>query len=188
MLSRVAYEDAVSRHRNKIYAYVLNRVNGHVEVAEDLLMQTFARAWERRHTFRPRENGVVRWLFGIAQFELLMHRRGYARTQAKLKRFKAYIDVVPASVESTSDVRNMGVIKAGMAKLRPIDRRLIELCYGQAPELKGTPKGKLDHYAIAEILSEETNRPWRHRQISVQRNRAINRLRDALRPEMAMLH
>jgi RNA polymerase sigma-70 factor (ECF subfamily) len=64
-----AFRELYDRWAQRLLAYFYRRVFD-AEVAADLLAETFAVAYERRHRFRDVGKPGSAWLFGIAQKEL----------------------------------------------------------------------------------------------------------------------
>lgn len=70
------------RRSKEIYRYLVLHVGS--EAAEELLSDTFARAFKARRTYEPSRGSVRGWLFGIATNEIRHHRR------SELRRTRAY--------------------------------------------------------------------------------------------------
>jgi DNA-directed RNA polymerase specialized sigma24 family protein len=75
-----AFRELYDRWAERLLAYFYRRVFD-PEVAADLLAETFAVAYERRHRFRDMGRPGSAWLFGIAQKELAHWARHRAAEQ-----------------------------------------------------------------------------------------------------------
>jgi RNA polymerase sigma-70 factor (ECF subfamily) len=64
-----AFRELYDRWADKLLAWFYRRVLD-AEVAADLLVETFAVAFERRHRFRDTGQPGAAWLFGVAAKEL----------------------------------------------------------------------------------------------------------------------
>ena len=76
-----AFRELYDRWADKLLAWFYRRVFD-AEVAADLLAETFAVAYERRHRFHDLGKPGSAWLFGIAQKELahwIRHRAAEQR-------------------------------------------------------------------------------------------------------------
>lgn len=72
-----AFGDLYDRYLDRIYRYVLFKVN-RTEDAEDLTEMVFIKAWEKLHTFSPcgpNGKGFSAWLFRIASNTVIDHYR-----------------------------------------------------------------------------------------------------------------
>ena len=54
------------KYLDKLYRYALFRVNKNTFTAEDIVQQTFFKAWEKRHSFKSGKGTVQAWLYRIA--------------------------------------------------------------------------------------------------------------------------
>jgi RNA polymerase sigma-70 factor, ECF subfamily len=87
-----AFRELYDRWAERLLAYFYRRVFD-AEVAADLLAETFAVAFERRHRFRDTGRPGSAWLFGIARKELAHWVRRRAAEQRAVRRLGI---VVPA--------------------------------------------------------------------------------------------
>ncbi len=77
-----ALEILYDRHARAVYSLLYRQV-GDRQTAEDLLQETFVRAWEHATTFQPTRGRVLPWLLGIAHnLALNEHRHRRRRPQA----------------------------------------------------------------------------------------------------------
>lgn len=79
---RAAFEGIYRLHAGRVYALCL-RLAGEAIQAEELVQDTFIRAWRRLRGFRG-EASVGAWLHRIAVNEFYQHRRGERRRHARV--------------------------------------------------------------------------------------------------------
>lgn len=79
-----AFEVLFARHATGLRAWIVSEVSD-VGVANDLLAETFAQAWQSRHRFKGREpNDGLAWIYGIARNMLRRHyKRGRVEARAR---------------------------------------------------------------------------------------------------------
>ena len=64
----------------QVFHYLYGLTGGPISQAEDLLAETFIRAWRFKGRFRGEENTVIFWLFRIARNQVLdAYRRNKSR-------------------------------------------------------------------------------------------------------------
>lgn len=88
----VLFRGVYDRNADDLLAYFYRRVFD-AEVAADLLAETFAVAFERRHRFRDTGQPGAAWLYGIAAKELSHY---YRRRAVELRAVKRLGIAVPA--------------------------------------------------------------------------------------------
>jgi RNA polymerase sigma factor (sigma-70 family) len=116
------FEAVFDRHATTIYRYLQRRVGA--ALAEDLLAETFAQAFNARTRFEPRGDSALPWLYGIAANLLRMHRR------AEERRLRAYARAAQRGSEPSASADS--------------DRRLDAAALGPAlaEALAGLPPGQ----------------------------------------------
>ncbi|MDX2599178.1 sigma-70 family RNA polymerase sigma factor [Streptomyces caniscabiei] len=97
------------RHADAVHRYAARRLGP--EAAEDLMAETFAIAFQRRHTYDLERLDARPWLFGVATNLLGRHRRAEAR------RFRA-LARLPEPVEHEEPVADRAVARAGATGVR----------------------------------------------------------------------
>lgn len=97
------------RHADAVHRYAARRLGP--EAAEDLMAETFAIAFQRRHTYDLERLDARPWLFGVATNVLARHRRAEAR------RFRA-LARLPEPVEHEEPVADRAVARAGATGVR----------------------------------------------------------------------
>lgn len=71
---RAAFEALYRRHRNRIYGLVWRLCGGDAALAEDLLQESFVRAWQKLDSFRG-ESRFSTWLHRLSANVALSDRR-----------------------------------------------------------------------------------------------------------------
>lgn len=80
-----AFGEFYARHERLVLGFMLRRA-GEPELAADLTAETFARALQSAHRFKPGPEPAVAWLLGIAQNVLAMtRRRGRVEARARAR-------------------------------------------------------------------------------------------------------
>ncbi len=108
------------------------RVVGERAVAEEILQDTFLRAWNAADTFQPSRGQVSGWLIGIARnrsIDVLRSRMHHARQRER--------DPLPEHAEGaawgvpdqTDEIATRQVVSAAMQSLPIAQRRVLELAY-----------------------------------------------------------
>jgi len=134
-----ALESLYDRYASAIMGLAL-RILGEREPADEVVQETFWRAWSRSETYRAERGAPLSWLFGIAHHLAidLTRRRASNRTE-----------VVPAKPnpgdrdtveEFTGAALRREQVVAALADLAPEQRKVLELAYF----------GGLTHHQIAE--------------------------------------
>lgn len=77
-----AFEELYRRNQGRIYALCL-RMSGDPGVAEELVQETFVRAWQKLATFRG-ASALSTWLHRVAVNVALGHRRSSDRRHARV--------------------------------------------------------------------------------------------------------
>jgi RNA polymerase sigma factor (sigma-70 family) len=137
------FEAVFDRHATAIYRYLRRRVGA--ALAEELVAETFARAFRARRRFDHRRESALPWLYGIAANLLRMHRR------AEERRLRAYARAAERGVEPPLSADSDHRLDA--AALRPaLAEALASLPYGQREVLLLHAWADLSHEAIAAAL------------------------------------
>lgn len=150
------FEAVFDRHATTIYRYVRRRVGA--TLAEELVAETFARAFRARHRFDRRGESALPWLYGIAANLLRMHRR------AEERRLRAYARAAERGLEPSRSADSDRRLDA--VALRPaLAEALASLPVGQREVLLLHAWAELSHeeIAIALDISAGTVRSRLHR-------------------------
>lgn len=101
----VRFAPVFDRHYDVIHRYVARR--GGWQLAEDLTMTVFLKAFESRHRFLPSVDDARPWLYGIATNVLRRH----ARTERR--RLRAYADSPAAAPDDLDEAALADRLDAG---------------------------------------------------------------------------
>jgi RNA polymerase sigma-70 factor (ECF subfamily) len=163
-----AFADLFARHRSPIYrtAYGLT---GDPQAAEEILQDTFARAWQRRDTLLV-DVSPLPWLHRVA-LNLCYSRLGRRRVRAEPIEETTHGHVRDAAVEPAERAERQelrAIVRDGIAALPPKHQAVVALYYLQGLSLQetaealgvalGTVKSRL-HYALRGLRAHlETDR------------------------------
>lgn len=141
-----AFGELYHRHADAIYNYCFRRC-GDWASAEDLTAAVFLQAWrKRKHVTFDREDGVLPWLYAIANNVVRNHARGLRR----LARFLSELMRQPPERDPSDRVADEERMRAVLAAVRALPRReqdVFALCvfgdvsYEQAAHVLGIPVG-----------------------------------------------
>lgn len=76
-----AFEELYRDHVGRVYALCL-RMTGDAQLAEELVQESFVRAWQKLRTFRG-ESAFATWLHRLAVNVVLAHLRGAGRRERR---------------------------------------------------------------------------------------------------------
>lgn len=151
-----AFELLFTRYRNPIYRTAYG-VTGDSQAAEEVLQDTFARAWQRRSTLMT-DVSPLPWLHRVA-LNLCYSRLGRRRLRAEPIEETSH-GLRDAAVEPAERVEQQelcAIVRDGIAALPPKHRAVVALYYLQGLSLDetahalgialGTVKSRL-HYAL----------------------------------------
>lgn len=111
-------------HSAGLRRYVLWRSGGIIELADDVLQETWMTAVRRIADFRPQTGGFRQWLFGIAAMMLKSHLRKHRRIAV---RQQALVEI-PACAEPIDDDRGWRTAKA-LAEMPPRYEQVLRAKY-----------------------------------------------------------
>jgi RNA polymerase sigma-70 factor (ECF subfamily) len=129
-----ALDELYRRHRDYVYTLCLN-LCGDREEAQDLLQETFVRAWRGLSKFAGRST-LSTWLYRIAVN--VAHDASRRRKSSP----------VPVPVNPGGDQETIEQVRAVLARLRPAHRAVLVLRYSMA----------LSHQEIADCLKWSVSR------------------------------
>jgi RNA polymerase sigma factor (sigma-70 family) len=126
-----AFRELYDRWADRLLAYFYRRVFD-AEVAADLLAETFAVAFERRHRFRDTGRPGAAWLFGIAQKELAHWVRHRAAEQRAVRRLGIQVPALDnesiARIEALADARaHRTALQAALGQMTDRERDAVRL-------------------------------------------------------------
>lgn len=129
-----ALELLYGRYAPAVTGLVL-RITGDSAAAEDIVQETFWRAWRGAATFRPERGGVPGWLFGIARnlaIDLWRQRQARPPTAPADPGGLALDQLADPDadvVEATWASDRHAQVRAALSALPEAQRRVIELAY-----------------------------------------------------------
>lgn len=167
-----ALETLYDRYASAVMGLALKTI-GNRERAEEVVQETFWRAWRKVGTYRAEKGSALSWLFGIAHHLSidLIRRRGQHPVLIELQdmeRDQAQEDEVSEAVWAAERRRQ---VAAAVAALPEPQRRVLELAYF----------GGLTRREIAELTETPLGT------VHTRARLALGKLREALREEGAML-
>lgn len=154
------------RYGKSLYNFILRYTNNR-EVAEDLLQETFTKAWFGSHTFNPAKGTFKAWIFTIAinQTRNEMSKTRYRYHHLELEE-DASRDAVPEAhaAESASHMLERAELKDAIAgalsQLSPLLREVVilkhyqKLKFSEIAQISNTPEGTLKarlHNALSQL-------------------------------------
>lgn len=146
----VAFEQLYLRHRDYVYKLCLN-LCGHRDQAQDLLQETFIRAYRALPRFR-----------GGSRFTTWLHRIASNLCWDAAQRREAIATVDPPPPAIHQGWETVEEVRAALARLKPQQRAALALHYGQG----------LSYQEIAELLN------WSLSKVKVTMHRAKRAFRE----------
>jgi RNA polymerase sigma factor (sigma-70 family) len=139
-----AFAGLFDRHANAIHRYAARRLGA--EVADDVMAETFAVAFQRRDRFDLRHADATPWLYGIATNLI----RGLRRTEAR--RWRALARQVPA-VAAEPEADRIAARVSAQARRSELAGALARLPARQRDVLLLYAWAELDYEGIATALA-----------------------------------
>ncbi len=157
--------DAIYRlELSRVYNYFVYRVESE-DLAQDLVAETFERAWKFRGRYRRTIAAIPTWIFGIAR-NVLKENFRKCRKREKTTEASSKIEDIPAKVDLETDFQRQQTneqLRRMLIDLKDREQDLIALKYGAG----------LTNREIANItrLSETNVGSKLHRIVTGLRNR-----------------
>jgi RNA polymerase sigma factor (sigma-70 family) len=150
LVDRGAFEAIFDRHFDAVHRFASGRVGA--QEAADVAAETFARAFDRRHRFRPDRSSALPWLFGIAVNVCRERSRRSGRGERAATRLATRSELIAepfesASAERLDAERLRPELAAALQRLSDDEYALImlatesDLSYQQMADLLGIPIG-----------------------------------------------
>ncbi|WP_084259736.1 RNA polymerase sigma factor [Microtetraspora malaysiensis] len=142
------FAELFDRHAAVLHRYVVRRLGP--DQAEDVVAETFTRAFEQRHKYAFNRSDALPWLYGITTNIIGSHRRAEVRGYRALARTGedpvavAFDEQVAARVSASA---NRGRLAAALAKLGRGERDVLlliawgDLSYEETAQALGVPIG-----------------------------------------------
>ena len=77
-----AHDELCTRYGRRVHRYLVNRLHGDADLAEDLLVQTMAEAARNIVRFDARKATFTAWVFGIARRQVQLELRRQSRRKS----------------------------------------------------------------------------------------------------------
>ena len=131
-------------NKDKVFTYLMYRLNFNREVCEDLLMDIFLKAYEHFHTFDSNKGSFKNWIFRIAHNHLVNFWRD-DKKEASLDEIEEDSKIEAVSIDETiSDQIIDEQIQHVLSLLSDTEREIITLRY----------LNDFSYQEIAEILNK----------------------------------
>lgn len=122
----VYYED----HKDKIFNYLMHRLNANRSLCDDLFMEIFLRAYEKFHYFDPKKGSFNSWIFRIAHNHLVNYWRREKQVSSLEDIQESKLPATKAGVEEgVKNHFNEKIIKSILPHLSQIHQEMITLRY-----------------------------------------------------------
>ena len=143
-----AVAELYDRYGRVVYALVL-RVVRDTGIAEDLVQETFLRAWNRVHGFDAQKGSIGPWLLAVARNRAIDYLRSAVGRERNAVEYEetdhpALFCDMEKDILSSDKAR---IVKSAIQKLSPNQRQVIELAYfeglsqSEMAERMGQPLG-----------------------------------------------
>ncbi|MBI2634567.1 RNA polymerase sigma factor [Candidatus Peregrinibacteria bacterium] len=140
-------KEAFEQWNTLLYKYAFVRV-GNSEIAEDIIQDTFIRAWRHRDLFDEKKSSLKNWLFVIATNLIRDHLR---KTRTLISPLDENINDA-TDIEKESSRKNLfDFVLIKIKKLLENEQELITLRYIQDLSLKETAKILNMNYSAAKV-------------------------------------
>ena len=168
--TEVQIETLIDEHRATLFAYAIQLTSGDASWAEDVVQETFLRAWRHRNRMTPEHGSVRGWLMRVTH-NLVMD--GYR--SARMRRGELPLDTVGevALPESTDQILSAHVVCQALHRLPELHRQALEATYlndqttRQAAQVLNVPVGTVKSRVfyglrmMRSIMQAETLSPGR---------------------------
>lgn len=119
------FEEIYDAYSGLILAYAARRT-GDVNVAMDVVAETYAVAWRRMDDV-PAGEQARPWLYGVARRVLANQRRGVERQRRVRQRLQAEFSPVQDDVRRVDEELELRSVTEALARLSDADRELLTL-------------------------------------------------------------
>lgn len=144
---RAAFVELYQRYLPKIFGYVFKRC-GHRPTAEDIVSQTFLKAFAALPNYQDRYCPIGAWLYRIATNGLIDHyRRVGSRREVALEQAEGLPVPTLAVGEQLDAERDRALVRTIISTLPPLDQQVIQLKFF----------AELSNTEIAQIMGRTVN-------------------------------
>lgn len=133
----LAFEELYARYSPRVFGYLLQRLNGDAEEAEDLTADVFTRVYEKIDGFQPQGAPLSAWVFRIAHNRLIDSIRRRPRQPAVTLEDAPELPSAPVFGGIEQQVA-LDQINAGLGRLTPEQRHVIVLRFLEGKTLAET--------------------------------------------------
>ena len=81
-----AFNELMARHRDPVYFMLNEKVNGNKELAKELTIEAFGKAFNKLHSYTPKF-AFSTWLYSIAKNNLIDYLRKKKLTTVSLRKY-----------------------------------------------------------------------------------------------------
>lgn len=143
-------------HGQALWRYVLSLTGGNAVQAQDVVQETFLRAWRNPQAFRPERGSPRAWLYAVARRVLIdEHRSAHSRHEAVRESLPEQ-----AMPDASERVVDRELLRLAMSRLSQEHRDVLRECYfrgssvSQAADALGVAPGTVKsrtHYALRSL-------------------------------------
>lgn len=132
-----AFDELYARYSPRVYGYLVQRLNGNAQEAEDLTADVFMRVYEKIDAYQPQGAPLSAWMFRIAHNRLIDAVRRRPRQGQVTLEDAPEIMAGPAFGGIDQKVA-LEQIKIGLERLTPEQRQVIVLRFLEGKSLAET--------------------------------------------------
>lgn len=119
-------EALVDEHRATVFNYARSLTRGDADWAEDVVQETFLRAWRRSTRMTPEHGSIRGWLLRVAHNLVMDGYRSARMRRGELPLEDADEAILP---ESTDQILSALVVRQALCRLPELHRRALEATY-----------------------------------------------------------
>lgn len=150
----LAFNRLVQRHAPRLFA-VARRQGCSEADADDIVQDTFLRAWHAAGRWRPGGAQVSTWLYKVAVNRIIDHRRAAGRRpEDGLAEGQDFADTQPTPEQALGERQRLAVLQAGIAALPRRQRMALILTVQQgktlaeSAEILGCTEGAVEQLRV----------------------------------------
>ncbi|SNQ48706.1 RNA polymerase [Frankia canadensis] len=160
--TRTRFTDLVLGHRAALLAYTTGLTGGDRGRAEDVVQETFLRAWHHLDRLTPERGSVHGWLRRVAHNLVVDGFRGRAARPTEFEFTADHVDLA-AAPDHADSVALSAAVEVVLARIWPEHRAAVTEVYlrdrtcAQAAAVLGVPEGTVKsrvHYALRSLRRE----------------------------------
>jgi RNA polymerase sigma-70 factor, ECF subfamily len=124
--SRASFRDMYEVNHLPLFRYIYGLTGGPEEDVQDLVAETFLRAWKARHRFNRDVDSAIGWLIRIAK-RLVIDEYRHSRQKTRIFSIEHTADPMPEQLAITSEQKS--ILRHLLADLTDEQREIIVLRY-----------------------------------------------------------